>query len=62
MNALAHLQAKEPLVQATGGRSSVFEDAAKGYQAYVWQVLEVQDGNEDTDAIRKTIAAIRPSR
>merc|ERR1712050_509457 len=32
------------------------EDVGKRYEAYGWQVLTVEDGNTDVDAIRKAIA------
>merc|ERR1719293_267380 len=35
---------------------SFTENVRKRYEAYNWQVLEVQDGNTDVDAIRKAIA------
>jgi len=34
---------------------SFTEDVCKRYEAYGWQVLTVEDGNKDVDAIRKTI-------
>jgi len=35
---------------------SFTEDVGKRYEAYGWQVLTVEDGNTDVDAIRKAIA------
>lgn len=35
---------------------SFTEDVRKRYEAYNWQVLTVEDGNTDVDAIRKAIA------
>merc|ERR1719183_2603280 len=35
---------------------SFTEDVGKRYQAYGWQVLTVDDGNKDVDAIRKAVA------
>merc|ERR1711933_435723 len=35
---------------------SFTEDVGKRYEAYVWQVLRVEDGNKDVGAIRKAIA------
>jgi len=35
---------------------SFTEDVVKRYEAYGWQVLTVEDGNKDVDAIRKAIA------
>merc|ERR1711933_81450 len=34
---------------------SFTEDVCKRYEAYGWQVLSVEDGNKDVDAIRKAI-------
>merc|ERR1719382_1255928 len=34
---------------------SFTEDVCKRYEAYGWQVLSVEDGNNDVDAIRKAI-------
>jgi transketolase len=42
-----------PLAQSTS------EDTAKRYEAYGWQVLEVEDGNTDFAAIDDAIAAAR---
>ncbi len=35
------------------------EDVRKRYEAYGWQVLEVEDGNEDIDSISNAIAAAK---
>lgn len=35
------------------------EDVQKRYEAYGWQVLNVEDGNEDIDSISKAIAAAK---
>jgi transketolase len=35
---------------------SFTEDVGKRYEAYGWQVLTVEDGNTDVDAIRKAVA------
>ena len=35
------------------------EDVAKRFEAYGWQVLSVEDGNEDTDSISKAIEAAK---
>merc|ERR1712203_186462 len=38
-----------------GTELSFTEDVCKRYEAYGWQVLSVEDGNKDVDAIRKAI-------
>ena len=38
---------------------SFTEDVGKRYEAYGWQVLTVEDGSTDVDAIRKAIAAAK---
>jgi transketolase len=35
------------------------EDVAKRFEAYGWQVLQVEDGNEDTEGISKAIEAAK---
>merc|ERR1719327_261931 len=39
-----------------GTELSFTEDVGKRYESYGWQVLEVEDGNTDVNAIRKAIA------
>jgi len=40
---------------ATSTEASFTEDVAKRFDAYGWQVLRVEDGNEDLDSIRNAI-------